>query len=818
MEVSYRWLQRHVDLDGVSPEELARELTLHTAEVEDLRPFAPALGAVVVGHVESRDKHPDADKLSVCRVDVGADEPLQIVCGAPNVDAGQNVAVATVGTVLPGDFKIKKSKIRGVESRGMICSERELGLGEEHDGIWVLPAGLGVGTPVAVALGAIEGPGGVHALDWVLEIDNKSLTHRPDLWGHRGIAGEVAAIRGLSLKPLDLELPPTGDAAPFPVRIESAHCTRYVALPIQGVRVGRSPDWLRMLLLAAGQRPLDLLVDVSNFVMLDLGQPNHLFDGEKLREGIVVRDARPGERMKTLDGFERELTPEDMLICDGDAPVALAGVMGGEASKVNPETRRLLLEVASFHPVAVRRTATRLGLRSSASARFEKHLDPTLPMKAAAHVVHVLQELGQPIELPAPPTDEGPWQDPACTVRLRGARARALLGVDTPTGEIRKLLERLQLGVTPGADPDELVVAIPSARATKDLAIEEDLIEEVGRMIGYDRIPERALQDAVLPRVRDARRTLLRNVQDRLSGGARFHEARTHTFLSTELAEALGVADEPYVRVVNATSEGLERVRREIVPSLLGHLESNLRERAEVKLFEVGKGYRPEHQDERGQPREIQQVGLVLAAPRPAAEARFDAGAQARLTGVVDDLIRTVRWRELVWRPAPEPLPGWAHPGRTAVASAGHGPAEDPLALVTELDPVAARRLGLDAFDVAAAWVSVDALTAVPEPVMDFRPLPRFPSVKVDVALECPEDLAQARLVEVVHAAGKGLVHDVELFDVYRGENLGAGRKSLAYHVALQALDRTLTDKDCAKFLDRVERLAADLGARLRRE
>ncbi len=818
MDVSYRWLQRHVDLEGVSPGDLARELTLHTAEVEDLRPFAPALGTVVVGHVVSRERHPDADKLSLCRVDVGNGDPLQIVCGAPNVDARQNVAVATVGAVLPGDFKIKKSKIRGVESRGMICSERELGLGEEHDGIWVLPEGLSVGAPVAEALGSIEGPGGVRALDWIVEIDNKSLTHRPDLWGHRGIAAEVAAIRGLPLKPLDLELPPTGDGAPFPVRIETAGCSRYVALPIEGVQVTRSPDWLRMLLLAAGQRPLDLLVDVSNFVMLDLGQPNHLFDGEALRSGIVVRDARPGERMTTLDGTERELGPEDMLICDGDEPVALAGVMGGEGSKVNPGTHRLLLEVASFHPVTVRRTASRLGLRSSASARFEKHLDPTLPGKAAAHLVNFLRELGQDVRLPAPPTDAGDWTDPARTVRLRGARVRSLLGVELSTAEIGALLERLHFGVAPGADADELAVSIPSARATKDLSIEEDLVEEVGRLIGYDRIPEQALTDAVHPMARDERRVLVRRVQDRLSGGARFHEARTHTFLPAELAAALGVADEPYVRVVNPASEGLERVRRGVVPSLLGRLETNLRERPEVRLFEIGKGYRPEVEGDRGQPAEVHEVALVLAAPRPGPGARFDAGAQARLTGVVDDVVRTVRRRELTWSRAEGPLPGWAHPGRTAVgavAEAGEGP---PVALVTELDPVAARRLGLEEHDVAAAWIAVDALAAVPIPRSWFQPLPRFPGVKVDVALECPEELAHAELAAAVEKAGKGLVRELELFDLYRGENLGAGRKSLAYHVLLQAADRTLTDKDCARFLDRVERAAGDLGARLRRE
>ena len=374
MLISYRWLGRHVDLTGITPEDVALDLTLSTAEVEGLERFAPVLDDVVVGRVVTREQHPDADKLSVCTVDVGLDAPLQIVCGAPNVRADLYVAVVQVGQVLPGDFKIKKSKIRGVDSFGMICSERELGLGDEHDGIWELPGDLDasdVGKPVAAALG-LE--------DWIIEIENKSLTHRPDLWGHRGIAAEIAAQRGLELRPIATELPATGDGAPIPVRVESEACSRYLALAIDGVRAQRSPDWLRTLLLAAGQRPIDLLVDISNFVMLDLGQPNHLFDRNRIgAAGIVVRQAREGETIETLDGEERKLEPADLLICSGEEPVALAGIMGGEGSKVEGDTDSLVLEIATFAPAVVRRTSARLGLRTDASARFEKSPRPDAP-------------------------------------------------------------------------------------------------------------------------------------------------------------------------------------------------------------------------------------------------------------------------------------------------------------------------------------------------------------------------------------------------------------------------------------------------------
>ena len=419
MLVSMRWLARHVSLDGITAEQLCDDLTLSTAEVEGLERFAPQLHDVVVGHVVTREKHPNAEKLSLCSVDVGTDTPLPIVCGAPNVAAGQKVAVARVGTTLPGDLKIKKSKIRGVESFGMICSARELDFGDEHDGIWVLPEDAAVGASVADALG-ID--------DWIIEIDNKSLTHRPDLWGHRGIAREIAAIYERPLLPLDTSLPKTGNAAAYPVTIEADGCTRYLGLPIEGVTPGPSPDWLRWLLLAAGQRPIELLVDLSNFVMLDLGQPNHVFDRHRLAgRGIVVRCARNDETIETLDGEARKLLASDILICADEEPVALAGIMGGEASKVAAETDSLLLEIATFDASTIRRTSTHVGLRTDSSARFEKTLDPMLPLMAAGHFANLLVEIAPKASFPAPITDVGQWRDPTCEIELRCERVCVII-------------------------------------------------------------------------------------------------------------------------------------------------------------------------------------------------------------------------------------------------------------------------------------------------------------------------------------------------------------------------------------------------------
>jgi phenylalanyl-tRNA synthetase beta chain len=804
MLISLRWLGRHIDLGGLTPERIASDLTLSTAEVESVEPFLPHVREVVVGRVLSRDPHPGADRLSLCRVDTGAGEPVPVVCGAANVAVGQTVALALPGTTLPGVGTLKKSKIRGEVSLGMICSEQEIGLADKSDGIWVLPDSLRIGASLAEALGLD---------DSVIDIDNKSITHRPDLWGHRGIARELSAIYRRPLLPLDSTWPKLGSGAPVPVRLESAACQRYVALPIEGAASLPSPLWLRALLAAAGQRSLGQLVDLSNFVMLDLGQPNHVFDRSRLDEsGIVVKKATPGQRFEALDGTALELAEDDLLIASGSRAVALAGVIGGANSEVSGDTRALLLEVATFEATTVRRTSVRHGLRTDSSARFEKSLDPELPPIAGAHFARLLAGLQPQVSFPSPLTDVRASAPRNVRIPLRPARVREALGAPLDDDSIRDYLTRLGFGVD--ASAEGFLVSVPSERATKDIGIERDLIEEVGRLYGYGNISERHLVAAVKPPPHDERRALVRRIQDRLAGAARFNETLSYSFHSDELLALLGMDTLPHATLQNPVVLQQSRMRRSVAPSLLVNLEANRRYRDVVRLFEVGKGYWPEQANERFEPRERHLVGLLLAAPPPPQGAGFRENSLAELQGIVADLLASVERPRPVWGGGE--APAWAAPGRGLVARYGEG---EPAAVLGAVRPEILFELGLKGrlqSDVALAEISIDALLAAPQEAKRYTPVPRFPGIKVDVAVAVAASVPSGDIVALIRDAAGALCKGVDLFDLYVGDAVGIGKKSLAYHVLLQADDRTLSDTEEQKFLKRLSAKLESVGAALR--
>lgn len=800
MKLSLRWLSRHVDLAGIEPKQILADLTMGTAEIEGLHRFGEGLEPLLVGHVRRCEKHPDADKLSVCEVDVGRGRPVQIVCGAPNVRAGQRVVVILPGETLPaagakGALKIKVGRIRGVESHGMICSESELALSDEHDGILVLPEDTPVGARFVDAF-AVQ--------DWVFEIDNKSINHRPDLWGHHGFARELAAIHGRELRPVcvPVPLPATGRKVDV-VIADTAACPRYCGLVIDGVTAGPSPHELRWQLAAVGQRAISLPVDLTNYVMLDLGQPMHAFDARHVGPGpIRVRFAKPGERITTLDGVKRELVAEDLLICSGDRPEALAGIMGGVGTMVAPDTDSLFLESANFRAAVVRRTSMRLGLRTDASARFEKAQDPANAELAVHHYLQLLQRYCPTAVAAGPLVDPAGFRPEPRRIALRRSRLQLKLGVRLDDDKVASILRGLQFDVVP--TPAGWDVGVPTWRATKDVAIEDDLVEEVGRMFRYDNIPERPLVGTITLPPRNEELYLVRRLLEVACLELGCSEAYNYTFTPDAVLDACGALDHAYVQVKNPVAPESGRVRRHVLPSLLASLRQNLRQHAEVRLCEHGKGYHAEMRDGHRLPHEVRELAVVFA--RAAGEHPF---------GELRESIRTLLLRaghpgemQRVWHGKDQP---WVHPTR-AVAIDRDG---SPVGYVAHLHPAIARAMDLPV-TTAIACLDVRALLANGRKIARYQPVPTFPVLPVDVALLVDESAQVATVAEFLRTTGRKLVRDVQLFEVYRGDNLPAGKKSLNFTVTLGADDRTLTDEDEGRFLGKVREQAGTIGAELR--
>ena len=605
MKISLNWVGDFVDISDQTPGRIAELLSLHTAEVEGIEAVGEAIGDVVVGHVVSCEQHPDADKLSVTTVEYGADEPAQVVCGASNVRKGLKIAFAPVKACLPGDFKIKKAKLRGVTSCGMICSERELELSDEHAGIMELPDDAEIGTRLVDFLGLS---------DFVLDLDNKSLTHRPDLWGHYGFARELSAILNRELKPLPvLEAWPSGMTAASIELADADGCPAYFGLGVD-LKTGPkpAPSKIQERLIAVGQRPVNDLVDLTNYVLQEIGQPTHAFDFEKLASpAITVRAASQGELLTTLDDEERKLDPRDLVIADSKGAVALAGVMGGASTEVGDSTTRILLESAVFHPVRTRRTSQRHALRSEASMRFEKSLDPSLAEQALRRFAYLLADARPDATLHGSPARAGLASAPNTRMTLCPERTARLLGMDLSPQDVSESLTRLGFDVQ--VADGTLAVQVPSWRATKDVTTEVDLIEEVGRLQGYDQIQPTPLEAPLVAPTRDGRRRLEHRLTQRLAGVHHSFESQSYSFLDDAWVKRMGHELSDYVVLDNPISDSVRLVRRNPIPSLLDQAHANLRERPAGQLFEFAKGYEPSA--EGGAPIERRWLAVLGWAP-----------------------------------------------------------------------------------------------------------------------------------------------------------------------------------------------------------
>ncbi len=791
--VSYRWLAEWVDLPPV--EELARRLTAVGLEVEAVERTGGQLAGVVAARIVEAAPHPNADKLSVTRVDAGGGELLTVVCGAKNWQVGDVVPLATVGTTLPGGARIERARLRGVESHGMLCSARELGIDADARGLLLLPRTVAPGTPLAKALD----------LDDVL-LEVNVTPNRPDALSHLGIAREVAAAFGCRVRP-PRAAPREGErpaAEAVQVRIDAPdRCHRYAARVVEGVTIGPSPRWLAARLEACGIRSISNVVDVTNFVLLELGHPLHAFDLDRVAgRQIVVRTARPGERITTLDGKERTLDPEDLLVADRDRGSALAGVMGGGDSEISAGTTRVLVEAAWFAPEGVRRTSRRHGLKTEASYRFERGADPGMVIPALDRCAQLVAELAGGTILRGV-VDAHPRPFHPVEVPLRWARPRELLGMEVSRAESERTLAALGFEER-AASGEGARFAVPSWR--QDVSIEEDLVEEIVRARGYDAIPETlprpGIETPAAPRELEA----VARVREALEA-AGFSEAVNFSFVAAADLAALG-EEAGAVPLRNPISAELAVMRTSLLPSLLRDVALNLRQRVDdVRLYEIARTYSAAAGEGDAPAAEALQVGGALVGRRQPAgwavgrepvdlyDAKAAVEAVAAALGVAD----------LRWEPR---RAAWGHPRVTAAVLSGGA----CLGVVGELHPRVAAAFGLPR-GVLAFQLAVEALVARASLVPRFAGVPRFPAVLRDVAVVVADEVAAEAVAVAIRA--EPLVEAVTLFDVYTGAPVPAGRKSLAFALRYRAADRTLTDAEADAAHARIlERLRGDPALR----
>jgi phenylalanyl-tRNA synthetase beta chain len=808
MKVPYSWLREYCAPD-LTLEELEQKLTISGTKVEAIH--AHGVGGeganFVVGKVVSCGKHPDADRLNVTTVDVGdGGAPQQIVCGAPNVAAGQTVAVARPGAIMPDGTKLKKAKLRGVESNGMILSEDELGLASERaGGIMVLEDELAAGTPLAEVL---------PILDAVIEFE--ITPNRPDCLGVYGLAREVHAATGAPLAPPPwAEDPGTSGYVPGAhVRVEAPDLNpRFTARVFEDVTIGESPRWLKARLLAAGLRPISNVVDITNYVMLLTGHPLHAFDLDKVAGGeLTVRRAHDGEQVETLDGQTRTLDGDMLVIEDAEGPTSIAGIMGGARSEVSDDTTRVLMEVASWVGPNIHRTSNTLQLRSEASSRFADGLAPEQALEAQAVATKLMIELtGATVAggtIDAGPFASAPW--PNQTIRLREAKVAALLGLVIPRARQKETLTALGFSVEDA--PDGLDVTVPPFRRN-DVTREADLVEEVGRFV-LDQLP------ATLPKRRGTagrmapEQRLRRRAVDALVGRGAY-EVVGWSFTEPGVAEKLRLPeDDPrrrFVALQNPMSEDHSVLRTTVLGSLLDAVRHNVaRGRADLALLESGAVYVAREDEQL--PHEHRSLGAVVHG-RLTPPSWGDAGkprtadffaAKGLLAAVLDTL--RVDW---IVREEKQPF---LHPGRSAAVLAG----EDVVGWVGELHPLVARAWDLDG-TVAAFEVDLDRVVAHAVAVPRYQDLTSFPPVRQDLAVVVDELTSAERVLSEVRGAGGKLLQDVRVFDVYRGEQVGEGRKSLALALTFQAADRTLSDDDVSPAREKIiKKLVEGLGGELR--
>jgi phenylalanyl-tRNA synthetase beta chain len=781
MFVSYKWLSEYVDLSGVSAHELAELITKSGIEVEGVEVLNKGVSGVVVGHVLQCEQHPNADKLIKCLVDIGQGEPVQIICGAPNVAQGQRVAVATVGAILPGNFKIKRAKLRGEESNGMICSLQELGVEgklvpkEFADGIFVFPSDVEVGADALTEL---------NLDDQILEL---SLTpNRADCLSMLGVAYEVAAILDREVKFPTIEFNEEEESASDFVKINveaKEDNPLYVAKIVKNVKVGPSPYWIQSRLIAAGIRPISNIVDITNYILLEYGQPLHAFDYDRIGSNeILVRRANAGEKIVTLDDVERTATEDHLLITNGKEPLALAGVMGGATSEVNADTKTVLIESAYFASGTIRKSSRDHGLRSEASTRYEKGIDPKRTHEAAERAAQLMSQYAGGTVL-AGIVEANELNLELAQVNISLGRINKVIGTEITAETVGDILRRLQFEYK--EDNGEFSITIPSRRG--DITIEEDIVEEVARLYGYDRLPITLPAGESTPGSLTERQQLRRRIR-RYFEGAGLYQATTYSLTSKEKVHRFlnKVEQLEPVKLLMPMSEDRSVLRLGLVSHLIDVVKYNLhRQVDQLGFYEIGSVFIPAAKGEL--PNELEKIAGAVTGLW---QTHLWQGEKKPVDfyvvkGVLDGLFDTIGVSNVEYQAAER---NDLHPGRTAhIYVQG-----EYVGYLGQIHPATQKELDIQ--ETYVYELSLEKLSTLVGEKVDYTPVPRYPSITRDIALVVNKEVSAGEIQQIIVAAGGTLLKDVNVFDLYEGDKMEEGKKSLAFSLRYFDPERTLTD------------------------
>lgn len=797
MLVSYNWLKQYTNVED-NANALAEKITRGGIEVEGVEYLAEEISNVVVGYVVSKEKHPDAEKLNVCQVNVGEEENLQIVCGAPNVDAGQYVIVAKVGAKLPG-IKIKKAKLRGVESQGMICSLAELGLSKSvvpknyQEGIYVFETEQELGSDVVEVLGLN---------DYILDL---SITpNRADALSMRGLTYELGALYNNKVDFDDVEKEENYEDTSLQVAIESDSCRNYVGQVVKNVEVKSSPLWLQTRLMNSGIRPINNIVDITNYVLLEFGQPMHAFDKNLVGDKIVVRDAKEGEVLETLDGEERKLQTTDLVITDGTRAIALGGVMGGKNTEVSEETKNIILESAYFNPTSVRRTSAVHGLRSDSSARFEKGIDPNMQKAALDRAVELILELcpNAVVESSVGVVNK----EEEKVVEITTSYINNYLGITLSTEEIAAILEGLSFKVE--VTGENLVVKVPTRRP--DISIKQDLVEEVIRIYGYDNLA------STLPKFSKTTKGGLtysqRMVRDlrAVYASLGFNDTINYSLVTEEEATQYTLEDHHKVRLLMPMTETHSTLRQSLVPGLLNTVQYNVaRKQKDLKLLEIGRVFFGSG-DDNIQPKETLYLSAALTGEERATKwlkesSSLDFFAAKGYLEVAFDrlgLDEKVTYKKST-------LEGM-HPGRFAEVYLG----EKRIGFIGEVHPQVADKLGLNTTYVFE--INLDEVISESKVKPKYEEVTKYPEITRDIAMLVDVKDEYQNIYNVIESVNSKLITNVELFDLYAGAELLVGKKSLALTITYSDKQKTLTDEEVTAVHDKVLSALTEYGAIIR--